>query len=193
MQDHLEHRGQRGASGRTGSRRSWRRSGRTSATAGDTPRSCSRDMGFTVIESRFPGGWVREQAARIVDVAQAAPGQDRQDNGDGRRSRRRGALPPACEPTHGFWGVPPHDFRILDLFPGDDARLRVGALRRGGTPGRRRSRSRRRRRECRRSSSRRASARSRISRTTSRRSTGGSRSTATARSTTRYWPKSRRS
>jgi len=28
------------------------------------------------------------------------------------------AEPPApCAPTHGFWGVPPHDFRILDLFP----------------------------------------------------------------------------
>ena len=22
-----------------------------------------------------------------------------------------------CEPTHGFWGVPPNDFRILSLFP----------------------------------------------------------------------------
>jgi len=25
--------------------------------------------------------------------------------------------PPACKPTHGFWGVPPNDFRLLDLFP----------------------------------------------------------------------------
>lgn len=25
--------------------------------------------------------------------------------------------PVPCAPTHGFWGVPPHDFRILDLFP----------------------------------------------------------------------------
>ncbi len=23
----------------------------------------------------------------------------------------------SCEPTHGFWGVPPHDLDILDLFP----------------------------------------------------------------------------
>ncbi len=22
-----------------------------------------------------------------------------------------------CKPTHGFWGVPPNDFRILDIFP----------------------------------------------------------------------------
>jgi len=22
-----------------------------------------------------------------------------------------------CSPTHGFWGVPPHDMRLLDLFP----------------------------------------------------------------------------
>lgn len=25
--------------------------------------------------------------------------------------------PPQCEPAFGFWGVPPNDFRILDLFP----------------------------------------------------------------------------
>lgn len=25
--------------------------------------------------------------------------------------------PERCEPTHGFWGVPPNDFRLLDLFP----------------------------------------------------------------------------
>jgi hypothetical protein len=25
--------------------------------------------------------------------------------------------PPACSPTAGFWGVPPRDFSILDLFP----------------------------------------------------------------------------
>jgi hypothetical protein len=25
--------------------------------------------------------------------------------------------PPACKPTAGFWGVPPRDFSILDLFP----------------------------------------------------------------------------
>ena len=26
-------------------------------------------------------------------------------------------FPPACTPTAGFWGVPPRDFSILDLFP----------------------------------------------------------------------------
>jgi hypothetical protein len=25
--------------------------------------------------------------------------------------------PPACTPTAGFWGVPPRDFSLLDLFP----------------------------------------------------------------------------
>jgi hypothetical protein len=73
--------------------------------------------GFTVIESRFPPEELedrplaysrsrlalREKIDRImrtvVDLSPAA-----------------GILEP-CAPTHGFWGVPPHDFRILDLFP----------------------------------------------------------------------------
>ena len=76
-----------------------------------------RNMGFTVIESRFPEDELENRPlvvsrsrmplrdkinrimATIVDPAPRSP------------------LPQTCEPTHGFWGVPPHDFRILDLFP----------------------------------------------------------------------------
>ena len=74
-------------------------------------------MGFTVIESRWrevdnesrPLVWatarlpLREKIDRIMaTVADPSPP----------------AAPPArCAPTHGFWGVPPHDFRLLDLFP----------------------------------------------------------------------------
>ncbi|MDD4856856.1 MAG: hypothetical protein PHD74_01980 [Candidatus Krumholzibacteria bacterium] len=74
-------------------------------------------MGFTVIESRFPAEELedrplvyararlplREKIDRIMAtvVDPAAPAQG----------------PVSCSPTHGFWGVPPHDPRILDLFP----------------------------------------------------------------------------
>jgi hypothetical protein len=76
-----------------------------------------RAMGFRVIESRFPIEELenrplvysrallplREKIDRIMAVVvdPSAPS----------------SAPPPCEPTHGFWGVPPHDFRILDLFP----------------------------------------------------------------------------
>lgn len=74
-------------------------------------------LGFTVIESRFPATELedrplvysrarlalRDKVNRImesvVDPSPAAVGFE------------------PCAPTHGFWGVPPHDFRILDLFP----------------------------------------------------------------------------
>lgn len=73
-------------------------------------------FGFTVIESRFPPEELedrplvysrsrlalREKVNRIMDtVVDPSPPV--------------GILEP-CAPTHGFWGVPPHDFRILDLF-----------------------------------------------------------------------------
>lgn len=74
-------------------------------------------LGFEVVESRWlpeddedrPLVWatsalpLREKIDRIMAtvVDPSPPG-----------------VPPApCEPTHGFWGVPPHDFRLLDLFP----------------------------------------------------------------------------
>jgi hypothetical protein len=76
-----------------------------------------RRMGFPVIESRFPeeefenrplvfsrallplGEKIDRIMATVVDPSAPEP------------------APASCEPTHGFWGVPPHDFRILGLFP----------------------------------------------------------------------------
>jgi len=73
-----------------------------------------KDMGFEVIETRnlntrrlrplrisvsdLP---LREKVERIMNLIHS----------DDDREYRR------CEPTHGFWGVPPHDMRLLDLFP----------------------------------------------------------------------------
>jgi hypothetical protein len=34
-----------------------------------------------------------------------------------KRAEKPGGSPPACTPTAGFWGVPPRDFSLLDLFP----------------------------------------------------------------------------
>jgi hypothetical protein len=34
-----------------------------------------------------------------------------------KNAEKPGSSPPACKPTAGFWGVPPRDFSILDLFP----------------------------------------------------------------------------
>lgn len=73
-----------------------------------------KEMGFEVIETRnlnvkrlrplrisvsdLP---LREKVERIMELIHS----------DDVREYRR------CEPTHGFWGVPPHDMRLLDLFP----------------------------------------------------------------------------
>lgn len=76
-----------------------------------------RGMGLAVVESRFPEAEferrplvygvarmpLRDKISRIMDtVVDPSPLRP---------------TPPRCEPTHGFWGVPPHDARILDLFP----------------------------------------------------------------------------
>lgn len=76
-----------------------------------------RTLGFPVIESRFP---VEEFESRPPVFSRARlPLSEKID-------RIMATVvdpsppesPPApCEPTHGFWGVPPHDFRILALFP----------------------------------------------------------------------------
>jgi hypothetical protein len=76
-----------------------------------------RTLGFPVIESRFP---VEELENRPPVFSRARlPLNEKID-------RIMATVvdpsppetPPApCEPTHGFWGVPPHDFRILALFP----------------------------------------------------------------------------
>lgn len=74
-------------------------------------------LGLNVIESRFEEeeweerglvysvarGALPERINRIMDsVVDPAPASD---------------TPEPCRPTHGFWGVPPNDYRILDLFP----------------------------------------------------------------------------
>jgi len=74
-------------------------------------------LGIEVIESRFPPeefenrplrysigrGALAERIDLIMKtvVDPAPPGDP----------------PGRCEPVHGFWGVPPNDFRILELFP----------------------------------------------------------------------------
>jgi hypothetical protein len=74
-------------------------------------------LGFTVVESRYPpeefedrplvyavsGLPLREKIDRIMaTVVDPAPSA---------------SFPARCAPTHGFWGVPPNDYRILDCFP----------------------------------------------------------------------------
>jgi len=76
-----------------------------------------REMGFAVVESRFPAaefenrplvyamgcGRLPDRIRAIMDtVVDPAPAA---------------APPPPCGPTHGFWGVPPNDFRVLEAFP----------------------------------------------------------------------------
>ena len=72
-----------------------------------------RDLGLHVVEVRNPndqrqpvtiatsGLPLREKIDRIMDTV--------------RRPNRRIYKP--VKPTHGFWGVPPHDMAMLDLFP----------------------------------------------------------------------------
>lgn len=72
-----------------------------------------KDMGFPMMEVRNPeterrpisiatsGLPLVDKFNRIMDTVLAA-------------GRRRYAY---VEPTHGFWGVPPHDLRLLELFP----------------------------------------------------------------------------
>lgn len=77
-----------------------------------------REIGFNVIESRFPGdefenreliystgrGKLSDRINMIMDtvVDPEIPAPEEMEK---------------CEATHGFWGVPPHDFRILEVFP----------------------------------------------------------------------------
>jgi hypothetical protein len=77
-----------------------------------------RTMGFTVVESRFPA---EEYENRPLVISRAnMPLREKIDRimASVVDPSAPDPAPPACEPTHGFWGVPPHDFRILDLFPG---------------------------------------------------------------------------
>lgn len=72
-----------------------------------------RDLGLPVIEARNHATQrqpiaiatsqlpVREKVLKIMDTVHTANRQQYQP----------------CQPTHGFWGVPPHDLGLLDLFP----------------------------------------------------------------------------
>jgi hypothetical protein len=76
-----------------------------------------REMGLEVVESRFPEeefedreliwstarGPLAGRVNRIMDTIVDPTPHERP--------------PEQCEATHGFWGVPPNDFRILGLFP----------------------------------------------------------------------------
>lgn len=74
-------------------------------------------MGFNVIESRFPVDEFENRpllystskgplAVRLEKIMNTVVDPSTAED-----------APEACRPTHGFWGVPPHDFRILDAFP----------------------------------------------------------------------------
>ncbi len=76
-------------------------------------------LGFTVIESRFPAEELENRP--LVYARSKLALRDKIDRimetvVDPSPRPGAGGLEP-CAPTHGFWGVPPHDFRILDLFP----------------------------------------------------------------------------
>ena len=77
-----------------------------------------REKGFRVIESRFSVEEFEnrepvystgrgELGDRIKMIMETVPHPLAADS---KKISR-------CEPTHGFWGVPPHDFRILEVFP----------------------------------------------------------------------------
>jgi len=74
-------------------------------------------MGFNVVESRFPP---EEFEHRVLMYSQGRMALADKINRimetvvDPTPSVEP---PPECTPTHGFWGVPPHDFRLLELFP----------------------------------------------------------------------------
>jgi hypothetical protein len=87
--------------------------GEEKCDAGHYVARLCRDLGLNVIEARNPATErrpvriaastlpLREKVTRIMDTVHT------RDDG----------VYEACKPTHGFWGVPPHDLRLLDLFP----------------------------------------------------------------------------
>jgi hypothetical protein len=74
-------------------------------------------MGFTVIESRFPPEELEDRP--LVFSRARLPLGEKIDRimATVVDPEASGTRPSICAPTHGFWGVPPHDSRILDLFP----------------------------------------------------------------------------
>ena len=75
------------------------------------------DMGLEVFESRFPEDEFEDRP--LIWSTGKGPLADRVDR---IMETVTDPSPPAdppgkCKPTHGFWGVPPNDFRLLELFP----------------------------------------------------------------------------
>ena len=76
-----------------------------------------KGMGLNVFESRFP-----EEEFEDRDLIWSTGRGPLPDRLDRIMETVVDPSPPAdppekCEPTHGFWGVPPNDFRLLELFP----------------------------------------------------------------------------
>jgi len=76
-----------------------------------------KGMGFNVVESRFTGGGVERPLVWSISEGPLPERIDRIMETVVEPRPRGAAAPQRCEPTHGFWGVPPNDFRILELFP----------------------------------------------------------------------------
>jgi hypothetical protein len=76
-----------------------------------------KSMGLEVFESRFPEEEFEDRD--LVWSTGRGPLAGRLDRI--METVVDPSLPPdppeRCEPTHGFWGVPPNDFRLLELFP----------------------------------------------------------------------------
>ncbi|HSG29214.1 MAG TPA: hypothetical protein VLA34_12095 [Candidatus Krumholzibacterium sp.] len=91
--------------------------GEDKCDAGRNTAFLLRGMGFDVIESRFTVEDFEDREP--VWCKSKGPLADRIDR---IMNTVIDPSPPAvsperCEPSHGFWGVPPNDFRILELFP----------------------------------------------------------------------------
>jgi len=76
-----------------------------------------RGMGFDVIESKFTEDDLEDR--RLIWSTSSGPLAGRIDAimNTVVDPSYPAVIPGTCQPTHGFWGVPPNDFRILDLFP----------------------------------------------------------------------------
>lgn len=76
-----------------------------------------RGMGLEVIESRFPAGEFEDRPPVFSTGRGPLAGRVRRIMATVVDPSPPGDAPAPCEPTHGFWGVPPNDMRLLDLFP----------------------------------------------------------------------------
>jgi len=74
-----------------------------------------KDMGFNVIETRNEVYSDDEEQIKIS--TSLLPLQEKIDKIMKTVYRDDTETYEYCKPTHGFWGVPPHDMRILDILP----------------------------------------------------------------------------